>query len=46
MEKTFGTETKSMGIQSLPQLGIHPICIQPTNTDNITIAKKYMLTGA
>jgi len=46
METKFGAETEGMAIQSLPYLGIHPIYIQPPNSDNIADAKKYMLTGA
>jgi len=37
---------KGMAIQSLPQLGIQPICREPPNPDNIADAKKCMLTGA
>jgi len=48
METKFGVETERMVILRLPYLGIQPIYIQPPNSypDNITDAKKYMLTGA
>jgi len=46
METKFGAETEGMAIQCLPHLGIQPIYIQSPNPDNITDAKKCMLTGA
>jgi len=39
-------ETEGKAIQSLPHLGIQPICIQPPNPVTIADAKKCMLTGA
>jgi len=46
METKFGAETEGMAIQSLPHLGIQPICIQQPKLDNIDESKKCMLTGA
>jgi len=41
-----GAETEEKAMQSLPHLGIQPIYVQPPKPDNITDAKKFMLTGA
>jgi len=46
METKFRAETEGKVIQSLPQLVIKPIYIEPPNPNNIANAKKCKLTGA
>jgi len=46
IETKFGAEPEGMAIRSLPYLGIQPIYIHPTNSDNIVEAKKCMLMRA
>jgi len=45
MATKFGAETEGKAIQNITQPGIQPIYIQPTNSDNIADAKKYLLIG-
>jgi len=46
METKFGAETEGMAILSVSHMGIQPIYIHLLNPDNISDAKKCMLTGA
>jgi len=46
IETKFRAETEGIVTQSLSHLEIQPIYVQPPKSDNISDAKKYMLTGA
>ena len=46
MEPKCGAETEGKAIQRLSHLGLHPVCIQSSNSDTVVDAKKCLLTEA
>jgi hypothetical protein len=46
MKPKCGAETEGKAIQRLSHLGLHPVCIQSSNSDTVVDAKKCLLTEA